>query len=246
MSALALVFALMASPVFAQGGSSSATLSGVVVDKDGGLIPGATVVVTNAATGEKLPTVVTNDKGAYSFPGLSIGTYKVTVTLSGFKTSETEVRLVGGSTNNITSTLEIGKVEEVVNVRAGSELVRTETPAVSQTVTADFMNTLPRNSRSALAFLAFLPGVQTTGSANNLRFGSNVTGLGSNTVNITLDGVVNGLKKRSDPSDQCTADGCWDYTTDNKVELLGKACDSLDSATTSKVDIYVGCETVLK
>jgi hypothetical protein len=53
------------------------------------------------------------------------------------------------------------------------------------------MNTLPRNSRSALAFLAFLPGVQTTGSASNLRNGSNVTGLGSNTVNITIDGVSN-------------------------------------------------------
>jgi hypothetical protein len=191
MSALALVFALVAAPVFAQGGSSSATLSGVVVDKDGGLIPGATVTVINVATGEKLPIAISNDKGGYSFPGLSIGTYKVTVTLSGFKTSETEVRLVGGSSNNITSTLEIGRVEEVVNVRAGSELVRTETPAVSQTVTADFMNTLPRNSRSALAFLAFLPGVSTTGSANNLRFGSNVTGLGSNTINITIDGVSN-------------------------------------------------------
>ena len=179
MSALALVFALVAAPVFGQGGTSSATLSGVVIDKDGGLIPGATVTVTNVATGEKLPIVISNDKGAYSFPGLAIGTYKVAVTLSGFKTSETEVRLVGGSTNNISSTLEIGKVEEVVNVRAGSELVRTETPAVSQTLTADFMNTLPRNSRSALAYMAFLPGVSTTRklcSESQPAWGSRVSG----------------------------------------------------------------------
>jgi hypothetical protein len=191
MSALALVFALVAAPVFGQGGSSSATLSGVVVDKDGGLIPGATVTVTNAATGEKLPTVAHERQGRVLVPWPAIGTYKVTVTLSGFKTSETEVRLVGGSANNITSTLEIGKVEEVVNVERAANLCARSQPAVSQTLTADFMNTLPRNSRSALAFLAFLPGVSTTGSANNLRNGSNVTGLGSNTVNITLDGVSN-------------------------------------------------------
>jgi hypothetical protein len=98
---------------------------------------------------------------------------------------------VGGTNNSITSTLEIGRVEEVVNIRAGSELVRTETPAVSQTVTADFMNTLPRNSRSALSFMPFLPGVQTTGSASNFRNGTNITGLTSNTFNITIDGVSN-------------------------------------------------------
>ena len=190
MSALALVFALVASPVFAQGGTSSATLGGVVSDKDG-KVPGATVTVTNVATGETLPIAITNASGGYSFPGLASGTYKVTITMGGYKTSQTEVRLLGGTPAIISTTLEVGAIEEIVTVRGSSDLVRTESPAVSQTLTADFMNTLPRNSRSALAFLAFMPGVSTTGSANNLRNGSNVTGLGSNTINITIDGVSN-------------------------------------------------------
>ena len=86
ISALALACALVAAPVFGQGGSSSATLSGVVVDKDGGNVPGATVVVTKTATGEKLSPQVTNASGAYSFPGLAPGKYKVTISLQGFKT----------------------------------------------------------------------------------------------------------------------------------------------------------------
>ena len=51
-----LVFAL-ATPAAAQGGSSTATLSGVVTDRDGGVIPGATVTVKNTATGETQNTV---------------------------------------------------------------------------------------------------------------------------------------------------------------------------------------------
>ena len=119
MTALVLVFALVAAPVFGQGGTSSATLTGVVTDKDGGMVPGATVTVTKVATGEKLPVTVTNATGSYSFPGLAPGEYKVTITLSGFKTNETMVRLLGGSTNSISTKLDIGRVEEVVNVTAG-------------------------------------------------------------------------------------------------------------------------------
>ena len=59
-TALALALTLVAAPAFGQGATTAATLSGVVLDKDGGAIPGATVVVTKVATGEKLPAQVTN------------------------------------------------------------------------------------------------------------------------------------------------------------------------------------------
>ena len=62
MTVLALAFALVAAPVFGQGGTSSATLSGVVTDKDGGLVPGATVVVTKSTvpvgTGDEVERLV--------------------------------------------------------------------------------------------------------------------------------------------------------------------------------------------
>lgn len=65
-------------------------------------------------------------------------------------------------------------------------------------------------------------------------------------VDLTLDGTPTPLAKRKDGLDTCALDGCWDYTPDGKVEVLGKACKALGDATTAKVDIIVGCATVLK
>ena len=186
---VALVLAFWATPAAAQGGSNTATLSGVVTDKDGGVIPGATVTVKNVATGES-QSKVTNEAGAYSFPGLSVGAYKVTITLTGFKTADIDTRLTAGSSNTITTKLEVGAISEVVNVTAGTDLVRTNTPTVTSVVNADFIQTLPRNDRTALNFLIFMPGVTTIGGAGSAR-GSTISGLPQNTINITIDGISN-------------------------------------------------------
>src|SRR5262245_8737848 len=93
MLMLAFALAMIASPAFAQGASSSSSLAGVVVDKDGGVIPGANVTVKNQATGVS-QTTTTNSSGAYSFPTLDAGTYTVTISLQSFKTVEMkDVRL---------------------------------------------------------------------------------------------------------------------------------------------------------
>lgn len=67
-------------------------------------------------------------------------------------------------------------------------------------------------------------------------------------VQVTIDAVTVDLKKRSNPADDCAAEGCWDYTsaTPPQVELLGKACIDLGNALEAKVDIIVGCETILQ
>lgn len=69
-----------------------------------------------------------------------------------------------------------------------------------------------------------------------------------NTVNvsITINGMTSTLPKRKDPLDLCAVDGCWDYTPDDKIRIYGKTCDDLNNAAAGKVDIYVGCETILK
>jgi len=65
-------------------------------------------------------------------------------------------------------------------------------------------------------------------------------------VNVTVGADTKLLPKRKDPLDLCAADGCWDYTADGKVQIYGKTCEDLNNATMGKVDIYVGCETILK
>ena len=192
MAILCLAVSLFAgaNSAFAQGGSTTATLSGVVTDNQAGVVPGATVTVKNNATGETV-TAVTNASGVWSLPGLSVGTYTVTIALTGFKTSEVkDVRLIGGSTSNIQTKLEVGQFQEVVTVSGGTDLIRAATPTVTSTINSDFITTLPRADRNALNFLIFLPGVTTVGGAGSAR-SSTVSGLPQNTINITIDGVSN-------------------------------------------------------
>lgn len=187
---LAIALVALAAPVFGQG--TTATLTGTVQDKDGN-VPGATVVLTNLGTGEKYPAQITNEAGAYSFPGLAPGTYKVTITMQGFKQVEIETRLASGSTNTLPPTkLEIGARTEIVRVEGSSEILRTDTPTVSQTINSDFISTLPRVDRNALNFLVFLPGVQMTGgqAGDGARFNTSIVGLSDRNINITIDGVT--------------------------------------------------------
>jgi hypothetical protein len=65
-------------------------------------------------------------------------------------------------------------------------------------------------------------------------------------VEVTTDANTAQVPKRSDPNDLCTTVGCWDYTANMEVELLGATCDALSAAQTAKVEIVVGCTTVLK
>lgn len=62
----------------------------------------------------------------------------------------------------------------------------------------------------------------------------------------TGNGPDIGLYKRKDMTNNCATDGCWDYTADGKVELIGKACDDLKANGNSKVNISVGCQTIVK
>ncbi len=65
-------------------------------------------------------------------------------------------------------------------------------------------------------------------------------------VDATIDGTTALVPKRKDPSDNCAVDGCWDYNAGNQVQLLGKTCEDISKATTAKVDIKVGCQTIVK
>jgi hypothetical protein len=65
-------------------------------------------------------------------------------------------------------------------------------------------------------------------------------------VRVTLEGDSFTLPKRSDPSDTCETDGCWDYTPNDEVEILGKTCADLGEAESASVEVVVGCATVVK
>ncbi|HET7696029.1 MAG TPA: TonB-dependent receptor [Vicinamibacterales bacterium] len=184
---LALVVCAFSNSAFAQG-SGTTSLSGVVTDTGGGVIPGATVVVKNDATGVTYETV-SSSTGAFSVPSLDPGTYTATVSLSGFKTSViSNIRLLTATPASIDVKLDVGALTETVEVRASSTLVQTQSSAVTSTMAVEQLKQLPLVSRNALYSLAFLPGVETAGGPR----GAVISGLPNNTVNITIDGISTG------------------------------------------------------
>ncbi|HEY4239863.1 MAG TPA: hypothetical protein VGM88_08605 [Kofleriaceae bacterium] len=64
-------------------------------------------------------------------------------------------------------------------------------------------------------------------------------------VVLTVDGVPNTLPKRGNPADSCAATPCWDYDMQGDVELIGSACTEVEQATMAKVEIDVGCTTIV-
>jgi Carboxypeptidase regulatory-like domain len=178
--------ALLAMPAFAQNASSKSALSGLVLDTGGGVIPGATVVVKNTATGVSTNTI-TNASGAFNVPALDAGTYSVTVSLSGFKTVVvSDVVLVVGNPGSVKVSLEVGNVEQKVEVKGGTELVQTSATSVTSTISAAQINNLPLTSRNVLfGFVTMLPGVDTPGAPRD----SKLFGLPEQSINISIDGV---------------------------------------------------------
>jgi hypothetical protein len=184
--ALAVVL-VTAAPAHAQG-SATASLSGTVTDTGGGVIPGATVVVKNMATGVSSETTTTAS-GAFNVPALDPGVYSVTVSLTGFKTAVvSDIRLVTATPVSIQVKLEVGALTETIEVKSASTLVQTTSTAVTSTIAVEQLKDLPLISRNALYSVAFLPGVETAGGPR----GAVISGLPNNTVNITIDGISTG------------------------------------------------------
>ena len=185
---LGTAVAATGSPAYAQGGGATTSLSGTVTDASGGVIPGANVVVRNNATNTEYQAS-TNENGHFTVPAIDAGSYTVTVTLMGFKTAVlSDVRVNASVPATVKVALEVGGLEETVTVQGGSEIIQTQTPAVTATIDANQILKLPTGSRSGLDFVALLPGVNTPGGPGGNR-NSTVNGLPQNTINITLDGM---------------------------------------------------------
>src|SRR5688500_13773997 len=155
-----MVILAMAGPdVYAQGGGSTSALSGTVTDASGAVIPGATVAVKNNATSTEYQAVSSED-GTFTVPALNPGSYTVTVSLMGFKTAVlNDVRLNAGVPSSVSVKLEVGGLEETVVVEGGASVIQTQTAAVATTIDVNQIAKLPTGSRSALDFVASLPGV---------------------------------------------------------------------------------------
>ena len=185
---LTLVFSfLFVQSIFAQTGGS---LSGVVNDTNGAVVAGATIKVVAVETGTER-TATSNVEGFYSIQQLQPGNYKITITQTGFKSSQIETLALGaGQSRELSVNLEIGEVSAVVDITS-SEV---EPASIDQSsnrmgvnITAREVAELPVNGRNYSQLYLNAPGAVNvgTGNFNELRFNGR-----SNQQNQTkLDGV---------------------------------------------------------
>ena len=199
----------------AQGGGATSSLSGTVADPSGAFIPGANVAVKNNATSTEY-RATTNEQGSFTVPAIDPGAYTVTVTLMGFKTVLlNNVRVNAAVPATVRVTMEVGGLEETVVVTAGSEIIQTQSAAVSATIDTNEIMKLPTGSRNALDFLTSLPGVNTPAGSRD----STINGLPQSAINITIDGV--------------SAQDNWLKTTDGFFARVSPRLDAMEEVTVS-------------
>jgi len=137
--------------------TASASLGGTVVDKDGALVPGATVTITNKATGQSR-TLETGESGQYKFDLLAAGRYEIKVTKTGFADASSDsVEVLVGQTNTLDVTMQpAGVTGSVTITTAETELVSKEKTDVGMNITPRDVQDLPLNGRDLgnLAYLA--------------------------------------------------------------------------------------------
>jgi len=160
-------------------------LAGTVFDSSGGVLPGVSVTVTNVATNQS-QSATTTATGVFVFPAMQPGPYKVTIELQGFKTATyRDVQINVGQEYSLTAKLEVGGVSETVEVTAGSTLVQTTTPEVSQTVQQRQVLELPlpgRDMTQLIKLQAGVVGIQT-------RMNTGINGGRPTWTQITQDGI---------------------------------------------------------
>jgi hypothetical protein len=184
-----LAVALLA-PAAAHAQFDSATVLGQITDQQGAAVPGATVTLTNLATGI-VATTTTEPSGAYQFLNVRVGTYRIEGALQGFSTAVVpSVDVTVNARQRVDLTLSIGGVGETVQV-TGARLLESESSDRGQVIGHEQIVNLPLNGR-AYADLALLsPGVRQSSISSSRDASFNVNGLRSSLNNFILDGIDN-------------------------------------------------------
>jgi hypothetical protein len=149
--------------MFGQAGTLG-TMTGVVTDPSGAVVPDATVSITEKAT-HAVQNQTTNSAGRYTFVNLRPGDYEVTITKSGFAkvTIPSDIIEVGEtSTNNVT--MKVGSENQTVEVESSGVELQTLNATVGSTVTGLALDSLPSIQRDTSTFLTLQAGISPDGS----------------------------------------------------------------------------------
>jgi Carboxypeptidase regulatory-like domain/TonB-dependent Receptor Plug Domain len=178
---------------------TTARLDGAVVDSSGAGVVGAGVKIVQTGTGySQLAT--SGASGEFVFPTLPVGTYQITVTMTGFDTyTQNGIALATGQTVTVPVKLTVGSVAQNVVVNANATMVTTDSATLGQLIDQKQIVGLPLNSRYVQQLVFLIPGAENVTAnycAANCEGGvfpseqyAKINGAGANGVSYQLDGA---------------------------------------------------------
>ena len=187
VAAATLVLLLPAAPMFGQ--SERGTITGVVHDSSGAVVPNAKIAIVSQATNVSLP-LTTNEAGEYTAPSLQAGVYSVRITKDGFKTSEVRgIALDAAQTVRADVTLEVGTSTQAIEVMASAVQLQTEDAKSTTTLQNKLVNDLPLvvggTVRTPFDLASLTPDAKNLGGDNGFMLGGGQAA----SYGTSLDGV---------------------------------------------------------
>lgn len=175
--------------------SDRGSITGTVTDSTGGVVPGASVVAANPQTGTRYETVTTST-GSYTLPQVPVGTYNLTIELTGFgRFHQAGIRIYVAQSARVDAKLQVGGINEEINVVANASLLRTESAEQSSSITSENLSALPLNFgargnfaaaaiRNPYTFVNLVPGGQISNYSS-----IKLNGAPLNTFQIRVEGM---------------------------------------------------------
>jgi hypothetical protein len=193
---LVVILSALATSPWLQAQTNTTSLSGTVMDASGAAVVGASVSISNIASGSKTNRETTS-KGEFSFEQVQPGTYNVQVVASGFAEQDEKVELLVSTPMKLAFQLAIGATEQTVTVETNLAEVNTTDATLGKAFNSSQVENLPYLANNVTYLLSLQPGVlaldsgaQTGGLNQDPRTGI-VNGARQDQTNITLDGVDN-------------------------------------------------------
>ena len=211
LSLVLVVSLLSLAPPAADAQVTTADLVGTIRDTSGAVVPGATVSLTNDATGVKR-TATTGEGGTYIFTAVPPGVYKLTAELTGFrKVERTGVELQVNQRAQIDLALEVGLFAESVKIEGTPPLLETQSSVLGTVIQERQVQELPLNGRNFVQLATLTPGV--SGAGSGMR-GTIMSGTRPDDLRPGTELFVNGNRERSASERQSSG---W-------TPALSKAC----------------------
>ena len=212
---LLVLFFLASIGAFAQ--FEAGSVSGVVKDQNGAIIPNATVEITSLNTNVTRNTI-SNSSGEWNFVALQPGRYSVSIKRSGFNNEVRTFDLAVGQKLDLDIALSVGTTVETVMVNAAGEMLETTSSDLGNVRNSQQVVDLPLNSRNFTQLVQLAPGVYNHGNGTNSTNGGYTAGRGTNGSNIN-----------GNPSDLGVYlfDGIWSNDVDTNVLIFFPPVDAI-------------------